>query len=61
VGTGFRKRSCSNNKLERDDDSKKSHPALGVTISPDKSLLADTAARRCRHARERIVNVGATF
>jgi hypothetical protein len=28
-GTGFRKRSCSNNKLERDDDSKKSHPALG--------------------------------
>jgi len=28
VGTGFRKRSCSNNKLERDDDSKKSHPAL---------------------------------
>jgi hypothetical protein len=27
VGTGFRKRSCSDNKLERDDDSKKSHPA----------------------------------
>src|SRR5882672_2873292 len=27
-GTGFRKRSCSSNKLERDDDSKKSHHAL---------------------------------
>jgi len=27
----FGKRSCSNNKLERDDDSKKSHPALGDT------------------------------
>jgi hypothetical protein len=25
----FRKRSCSNKKIERDDDSKKSHPALG--------------------------------
>jgi hypothetical protein len=24
----FGKRSCSNKKLERDDDSKKSHPAL---------------------------------
>jgi NAD(P)-dependent dehydrogenase (short-subunit alcohol dehydrogenase family) len=28
VGTGFRKRSCSNNKIERDDDSKKSNRAL---------------------------------
>jgi hypothetical protein len=28
VDTGFPKRSCSNNKLERDDDSKISHPAL---------------------------------
>jgi hypothetical protein len=28
VDTGFRTRSCSNNKLERDDDSKISHPAL---------------------------------
>jgi hypothetical protein len=24
----FRKRSCSNKKIERDDDSQKSHPAL---------------------------------
>jgi hypothetical protein len=29
VDTGFRKRSCSNNKIERDDDSKKNHHALG--------------------------------
>jgi hypothetical protein len=28
-GYGFRKGSCSTNKLERDDDSKKSHHALG--------------------------------
>src|SRR6267143_931255 len=27
-GTGFPKRSCSNKKIERDDDSKKGHPAL---------------------------------
>src|SRR5882672_10040085 len=25
----FARRSCSNKKIERDDDSKKSHPALG--------------------------------
>src|SRR5713101_9802526 len=30
VGTGFPKRSCSNKKIERDDDSKKSHPALRI-------------------------------
>jgi hypothetical protein len=28
VDTGFRKRSCSTKRLERDDDSKKSHHAL---------------------------------
>jgi hypothetical protein len=28
VDTGFRKRSCSNNKVERDGDSKKSHLSL---------------------------------
>ena len=28
MGTGFRKRSRSNNKVEQDDGSKKSHPAL---------------------------------
>src|SRR5258706_4624788 len=32
-GHGFRKRSCSNNKVERDDDSKKSHPALGTRVT----------------------------
>jgi hypothetical protein len=29
VDTGFRERSCSSNKLKRDDDSKKSRHALG--------------------------------
>jgi hypothetical protein len=29
VDTGFRKRSCSTNKVGRDDDSKKRHPAPG--------------------------------
>jgi hypothetical protein len=37
VGTGFPKRSCSNKKIERNDDSKKSHPALGET--PGLELL----------------------
>src|SRR5258708_36237825 len=36
-GNGFWKRSCSNNKVERDDDSKKSHPALECRrrVDPD--------------------------
>jgi hypothetical protein len=33
VDTGFRKRSCSSNKLERDDDSKKSHLALAAGVT----------------------------
>jgi hypothetical protein len=33
----FGKRSCSNNKLERDDDSKKSHPALAGAKACGKS------------------------
>jgi hypothetical protein len=37
VGTGFPKRSCSNKKIERDDDSKKSHPALVNTPPPRAS------------------------
>jgi hypothetical protein len=28
----FGKRSCSNKELERDDDSKKNHPALGDSV-----------------------------
>src|SRR5260370_42190918 len=30
----FARRSCSNKKIERDDDSKKSHPALAETHAP---------------------------
>src|SRR5712671_5258093 len=29
----FARRSCSNEKIERDDDSKKSHPALAFSVS----------------------------
>ena len=35
VGTGFRKRSCSNKQIERDDDSKKNHPALVLAAGLD--------------------------
>ena len=42
MATGFRKRSCSTNKLERDDDSKKSHHALcGVRSDVDEACSAD--------------------
>src|SRR5712671_2110991 len=34
---GFPKRSCSNKKIERDDDSKKSHPALDEFWSDHKN------------------------
>jgi hypothetical protein len=29
----LRKRTCSNKELEQDDDSKKSHPALGIAVT----------------------------
>src|SRR5262245_4523898 len=45
----FGKRSCSNNKLERDDDSKKSHPVLA-------RLLGERADRR---RRGEVVHLGA--
>jgi hypothetical protein len=41
VDTGFRKRSCSTKRLERDDDSKRSHHAL----SNRKLLIADWPLR----------------
>src|SRR3979409_2202381 len=50
VGTGFRKRSCSNNKLERDDDSKKSHPALAVAF-PKGGLAGVRHRDPCRVGR----------
>jgi hypothetical protein len=43
VCSGFRKRSCSNKKLKRDDDSKKSHPAL----EPGPAEPEDGASRAC--------------
>src|ERR1700738_2538877 len=37
----FGKRSCSNNNLERDDDSKKSHPVLGAASPPMPPLCSN--------------------
>src|SRR6266481_7000359 len=39
VGTGFPKRSCSNKKIERDDDSKKSHIALAAAGPQEVPLV----------------------
>jgi hypothetical protein len=42
----FGKRSCSNKKLERDDDSKKSHPALGAPFAERLGLPENARPRR---------------
>jgi biopolymer transport protein TolQ len=39
VDSGFRKRSCSSEKIERDDDSKKSHPALEASGAIGSEVL----------------------
>jgi hypothetical protein len=50
VDTGFRKRSCSTNKLERDDDSKKSHHALGAAaLVLNVADIRHCALRRAPH------------
>src|SRR6266446_6516753 len=56
VVTGFPKRSCSNKKIERDDDSRKSHPALGqrkldAVLSKDGFSSPQTAAASSRLVR----------
>jgi hypothetical protein len=38
VGTGFPKKSCLKQKIERDDDSKKSHPAPAARWSTMMSI-----------------------
>jgi hypothetical protein len=49
VDTGFRKTSCSKNKLERDDDSKKSHHALTA------GAIAPAGSKQNRHFIELFV------
>jgi hypothetical protein len=44
VGTGFPKRSCSNKKIERDDDSKKSRSALEKR--PQRGVRAEAVIHR---------------
>src|ERR1700704_2506887 len=41
----FARRSCSNKKIERDDDSKKSHPALGDLKMPAIMSLEEPRPR----------------
>src|SRR5882672_12623078 len=41
----FARRSCSNKKMERDDDSKKDHPALAPC-----AVVLSLPARKCRSA-----------
>src|SRR5262249_61728635 len=59
VCSGFRKRSCSKKKLERDDDSKKSHHALscrrasrctGAWADEIQRLIRDGAMTRPPHS-----------
>src|SRR6202035_1852411 len=64
-GNRFPKRSCSNKKIERDDDSKKSHPALLRRLcrprrKPDTVIgkIAFERARRARAVGERHIAVG---
>src|SRR6202035_2855992 len=46
-GNRFPKRSCSNKKIERDDDSKKSHPALDCAVEiPETENLLHSYLRR---------------
>jgi hypothetical protein len=62
VGTGFPKRSCSNKKIERDDDSRKSHPALARSIrlwELPKAEAADPAP--ARRGSEPVLDLTATF
>jgi hypothetical protein len=47
VDTGFPKRSCANKKIERDDDSKKSHRAVVAARFTRKIVGALTPSARC--------------
>src|SRR5256885_6736356 len=49
----FGKRSCSANKLERDDDSKKSHPALAVVRMEVDGAPPDEQQEERRISRSR--------
>src|SRR5215213_8704215 len=57
-GNRFRKRSCSNKQMERDDDSKRNHPALAqaaaarsVKVEGGAGLVLVEALGRARLAR----------
>src|SRR5262245_16412253 len=67
VGTGFRKRSCSKNRMERDDDSRKSQPApkafrsnrSGIVMAASLSIpnaidAAEADSRAAQYDRRRV-------
>ncbi len=61
MDTGFAKRSCSNKKIERDDDSKKSHRALSHELDASRMAAAPdycAVAPRSGVARERQPEAG---
>jgi hypothetical protein len=49
----FRKRSCSNKKIERDNDSKKSHPALKRSKKINNELLVSDHPSTQNHNSQR--------
>jgi len=50
----FARRSCANKKIERDDDSKKSHHALG-RCGGDETTVAPSPGRHSGHPLERAI------
>src|SRR6516164_6202143 len=63
-GGFFGNRSCSNKRIERDDDSKKNHPALGLPMRLDplvkpRSVAIVGATDRISPARSVIESLGA--
>src|ERR1700730_16870302 len=52
VDTGFRKRSCSTKRLERDDGSKRSHHALEILRAATSSLEKTLTMQACVHAHQ---------
>src|SRR5947208_6073870 len=63
VGAGFPKGSCSNKKMERDDDSKKSNHDLSQlpgqrAMSPMEDLLVATRALRLNKLRSALTALG---
>jgi anaerobic selenocysteine-containing dehydrogenase len=53
----FGKRSCSNKKLERDDDSKKGHPALADSLVPCRTAFDIYAAAAAEYSPAQVAEI----